>query len=240
MTIKVQAKKLAAGASVALATTGLSSCNDNGAVDPLPPPLDCNTVNTGQELSATATRSADTVNVAITNTAFANWRVDRVTAISGATLVTTTLPRPGSGEPLQLVLKLAMPTTTQAVFSIEATLTGFSGEICSVQRTFTVTISTGGVQISLARPDELPLAARQHASIVLTAQEGRTVELAAHTLYLGPRAVSWSVNAGELSAATGSPVQWTLPAAAGIYQAELVVDYGADGFAYDVLLLELA
>jgi hypothetical protein len=46
--------------------------------------------------------------------------------------------------------------------------------------------------------------------------------------------------AGELDVSAGPNVRWTLPAEPGIYQAELVVDYGADGFAFDVLLLELA
>jgi hypothetical protein len=42
MRLKQRSKKLAAGTSVALATAGLSSCNGNGAVDPPPPPLECN------------------------------------------------------------------------------------------------------------------------------------------------------------------------------------------------------
>jgi hypothetical protein len=236
MTVKDQAKKLAAGASVALATSGLSSCNDNGAVDPLPGPLQCNTVNAGQSLVASATRSADTVNVSVLNTMF-DWRVTRVTALSGATLISAALPLTG-GQPLNLALQLTTSTTTQAQFRIEATISDGQNS-CSVTRTFTVTISASGVQVSAVDTDDLPLAARQRASILLARQEGRTVELLAQSPYLGPHEISWSVSAGELDVGAGAAARWTLPAEPGIYQAELVVDYGTDGLAFDVLLLEV-
>jgi hypothetical protein len=240
MGIKDQAKRIAAGASVAIATSGLSNCNDNGAVDPAPPPLQCNTVNTGQTLTASATRSADTVDVTIRNSlGFANWRVDRVVAVSGATLVTTRLPAPGSSGPLGVVLRLDNASTTQASFTVEATLLGSAGDTCSVQRTFNVTISSGGVQVSLADADRLPLAARQRAEIVLANRQGNTVELQARTAYQGERQMSWSVTHGDLDVSTGSMVRWTLPRIPGIYQAELVIDFGGDGLAFDVLLLEV-
>ncbi len=52
MAIKDVAKRLAAGASVALATSGLSSCKDGGGtvVDPPPPPLQCSLAALGQTL----------------------------------------------------------------------------------------------------------------------------------------------------------------------------------------------
>jgi len=53
MGIKDQAKRIAAGASVAIATSGLSNCNDNGAVDPAPPPLDYVRVSGGLFLDMT-------------------------------------------------------------------------------------------------------------------------------------------------------------------------------------------
>jgi hypothetical protein len=242
MTMKDQAKKLVTGAGVAIATTGLSTCTNGGAVDPVPPALQCNTLNAGQQLLASVTQSADTLNVSVVHLRLLeanSWRVDSVTVTSGATLVSSTVPRPNTFEPLLLVLRLANSTTTRVTFEVEATVLGIGRNTCAVRRTFTITISPTGVEISSAGTDELPLAARQRANIVVTQQQGRTVELAARTPYLGPREMSWSVNAGHLDASTGSVVQWTLPPKAGIYQAELVVDFGADGVAFDVLMLEV-
>jgi hypothetical protein len=240
MGIRDQARRIAAGASVAVATSGLSSCRDNGAVDPLPPPLQCNTVNVGQSLSATATRDADIVDVTVRNTRLdARWQVDRVTAGAGATLVGTRLPAGGSQDSLGITLRLESEMTTQASFTVEATLIGLSEEMCAVQRTFAVTISETGVQVSLSDIDPLPLGARQRAEILLGDREGRVVELRAATPWRGERVVSWAVTDGELSAKNGQAVRWTLPATPGIYQAELVIDFGEDGLALDVLMLEV-
>jgi hypothetical protein len=225
---------------VAIATSGLSNCNDNGAVDPAPPPLQCNTLNAGQTLTASATRSADSVDITIRNThAFSTWRVDRVVVVSGATILSTRVPAPGSTEPLGIVLRLNSPTTAQVTFTLEATLLGPAADTCSVQRTFNATISPTGVQVSLADADRLPLAARQRAEIVLANQAENVVELHARTLYQGARDVSWSVTDGQLDTNAGPMVRWTLPRVPGIYQAELVIDFGDDGFAFDILLLEV-
>jgi hypothetical protein len=240
MGIKDQARRIAAGASVAVATSGLSSCNDNGAVDPPPPPLECNTVNMGQTLSAGATRDADVVEVTVRNTlGYAGWRVDRVTALTGATLISTRLPAGSSNDSLGVTLRLESETTTQASFTVEATMIGPANEMCAVTRTFNVTISPTGVQVSLADVDRLPLAARQRAEILLARREGRVVELQAATPYRGDRVVSWAVTDGELDTKTGSTVRWTLPPLPGIYQAELVIDFGDQGLALDTLLLEV-
>ena len=241
MDIKEQAKKVAAGASVALATTGLSSCFDNGAVDPLPGPLQCNTVNTGQTLNVTANRTADTVSVTVLNiNGAATWRVDRVVAVSGASLLSTTLPLPNTNLPLGILLKLDSSTTTEARFRVDATFIGFNAETCAATRTFILTISATGVQVSSADTDELPLGARQKASIVIARQEGNMVELVVRTPYQGSNEISWSVTEGELDTSTGETVRWTLPTAPGMYQAELVVDFGVDGFAFDALVIEVS
>jgi hypothetical protein len=238
--IREQAKRIAAGATVALATSGLSSCNDNGAVDPLPPPLQCNTVGMGQSLDATGTLRSDTVEVTISNTlGHARWQVERIVDVTNGTLVSTRLPAPRSQESLGVVIRLATPTTQQASFTVEATLIGPADDTCTVRRTFDVLISTTGVQISMAGSDPLPLAARQRAEIVLAHHEGRVVELQARTPYHGEREFAWTVTHGELDSSTGESVRWTLPGAPGIYQAELVIDFGRDGFAFDVLLLEV-
>ena len=240
MDIREHAKKVAASAGVALATTGLSSCNDNGAVDPLPPPLQCNTVNNGQQLGVTANRTADTVSVTVRNNSASTWRVDRVTSVSGATILSTTLPQAGTNQPLGILLKLASATTTEARFTVEATLTGFQLETCAVTRTFILTISAGGVQVSVADTDELPLAARQKASIVVARQDGNLLELFSRTPYRGTTDTSWSVTGGELDARSGETVRWRLPLTPGLYQVELVIDFGVDGIAFDALVIEVS
>ena len=137
-------------------------------VDPLPPPLQCSTVDTGQPLIAATTLAGDTVDVVI-----------------------------AKGVP----------------FTVSATITGFSGKVCSLVRTFRVTVSDGGVQVSLHGADTLPLPARQHAEIVLARREGRVVRLEASTAWDGNRSESWSVSH--------------------------VLDFGPDGLAFDTLLLEV-
>jgi len=54
MSIKDRAKGAAkAAVGISLATAGLSNCeNGGGVVDPLPPPLVCSNVDTGQSLTA--------------------------------------------------------------------------------------------------------------------------------------------------------------------------------------------
>jgi hypothetical protein len=240
MGIRDQAKRIAAGASVAIATSGLSSCNDNGAVDPPPPPLQCNTVSMGETLRASATRNADSVTVSVRTTlGYEQWVVDRVTAVSGATISNIALPAARSRDALEVVLELATDSTTMAAFTVEATLYGLANETCAVKRTFFVTISQAGVQVTLSDVDPLPLAARQRAEIVLVHQDGRAVELQARTPFRGEREARWTVTDGELDASTGDSVRWTLPPAPGLYQAELVIDFGHDGMAIDMLMLEV-
>jgi len=237
-----QAKRIAAGASVALATSGLSNCRDGGGgvVDPPPPPLQCDLLDMGQSLAATATRAADTVRVDVRSTlGYETWQVNRVAAGSGATLLSARLPSAHTREHLEVTLRLDSDSTTTASFTIAATLYGLSDDTCSLERTFHLALSDGGVQVSLGAGDPLPLAARQRAAIMLAGRTGRVVELVADTQWPGERDVSWTVSDGSLDTSTGPAVRWTLPAAAGIYQAELVIDYGAAGLAIDTLLLEV-
>lgn len=240
MGLRDQAKKAAASAAgMAFATSGLSSCNDNGAVDPLPPPLECSTVNAGQSLAATATRMGDTVQVTLTNEhPHATWQVRGVTNVVGATIAEIVLPEARTRQPLRIAFALDNPSTTTASFTLEAQLFG-NDVTCDVQRTFTLTISGGDVQIALTPRDRLPLAARQPAEIVVGARDGTTVELGARTRYWGLYEARWSATDGELDRRDGPRVRWTLPSQPGVYQLELLLDYGADGLALDTLLLEV-
>lgn len=241
MGLKDRAKQMAtSAASVALATTGLSSCNDNGAVDPPPPPFQCTEVNTGQALAPSATINADTITVAIRNQRpELDWRVTSIRDVTGATMLSASLPVFGQVDPtLVLRLRLQTPGTTQVSFLIDSQFMS-QGVRCSFQRTYVLNISSGGVQISQLNPTDLPLAARQSAQIVVVRQASGVVELEARTAYDGQTDISWNVSAGELNSPAQREVSWTLPAAPGIYQAELVLDFGNDGLAYDMLLLEV-
>ncbi len=248
MGIKDAAKRLAAGASVALATSGLSNCDHGGAVDPAPPPLQCSLASEGQTLSATARRSADTVTVTVTalkptaNVYASSWQVDSISDVVGATLGRVVLPNGGKVAPITDTLKLALVLPaggTQAAFTVHARLFGYNSQNpCVLWRRFSVDVTTVGVKVHEAAP-ALPLEARDSARIVLGERRGRVVELAARTTFAGPRTLAWSVSGGELDAATGSPVRWTLPAEPGIYAAELVMDYGVAGLALDQLVLEV-
>ncbi len=245
MGIKDVAKRLAAGASVALATSGLSSCKDGGGavLDPPPPPLQCSLASQGQTLAASARRSGDTVTVAVSAltsnfevNAYA-WQVDSITSVVGATLGAVQLPKTIADS---LKIALVLPSGgTQASFTVNARLFGAVGQVCPVRRTFKVDITTVGVQVHQAEP-ALPLSARDSARIVPGERQGRVVELGARTTFAGPHTVSWAVTGGELDTAAGSPVCWTLPSAPGIYEAELVIDYGLAGLAIDRLMLEVA
>lgn len=245
MGMRKHTRRLAAGASVALATSGLSSCKDGGGVvvDPAPEPLQCGFASSGQTLTATAKKTGDVVDVTVVGTGFvgymmpAGWQVDSVSNVVGATLGTVRLPRPKSMDTLQVSLTLPSGGT-KASFTVNAKLFGWINDVCPVRRTFTVDVTTIGVQVHDAEP-ALPLAARESARISMLARSGRVVELAAHTAFAGAHHAAWSVSGGELDAAAGSPVRWTLPEEPGIYQAELVVDYGDAGLAIDHLMLEV-
>ena len=232
-------KATAAATSVAIATSGLSNCTNGGAVDPVPPALECNTVSAGQSLTATVTRSADTAQVTVRNTEpFTTWRVLGLSNVMGGTIIDTVLPSPVEGSTLVVTIQLAAAAPTQVSFAIAAEIRSiFNSRVCGVTRTIMVTVTATTADVVI-RGDPLPLPARQRAEIVLVARDGRTVELAARTLYRGESQAQWTVTAGEI-VADGPRLRWTLPEAKGMYQAELVVDYGADGFAIDAMPFEV-
>ncbi len=77
MGIKDKSKKAAAGASVAIATASLGSCSRPTHGDPPPPPLECNTVDEGESLRATATVTGRELRVMIRNVSYSEWRRPR-------------------------------------------------------------------------------------------------------------------------------------------------------------------
>ena len=147
MKIRRRSKTLAAGTTVALATAGLSSCNDNGAVDPPPPPLECNTVDNGETLTATATVTGRELRITIRNASFSIWAIVAVTSVGGGTA------RPlHPAEPLVVVIDLE-DGVTGGTFTLSGVLQGSNGERCGVTRRFTFTIGSGGAVVASA--DEL-------------------------------------------------------------------------------------
>jgi hypothetical protein len=247
MGLKERAQQMASSAAtVALATTGLSSCNDNGAVDPSPPPFACDRLGTTIPfLIPTATRAGDTITVTIRNgeNFEANWQVSAVAELMNATVLSATLPAAPSATAPQIMtlrLQLASSTIAQASFVIEGQIVGrMNNVVCPYRRTYVLNISSTAVQISANDAIPLPLGAGEKAEIVLVRNEGRDVELQARTAYQGAHEISWSVTAGELDATKNPQVHWLLPDNPGVYQAELIVDYGDNGFAFDTLLLEV-
>ena len=232
MGIKDKARKVAAGASVALATSGLSTCHDNGAVDPPPPPLECNTVDQGESLTATATVTGTELQVTIHNSSGARWVTAAITAVVGGSARPVAL-----GEPLTVVIDLTSPSVTEGSFHLSGELRGV-GNPCAVSRTFTFRIEADGVVVALA--NELPLAARQQARIILVGRDGHDVHLKATTPFRGAAVVRWSVTGGEIVSEEDARVHWRLPKAAGLYQAELVIDYGLSGLSFDSLAFEVS
>jgi hypothetical protein len=229
--LKRRSKKLAAGTSVALATAGLSSRNDNGAVDPPPPPLECNTVDNGETLSATATVTGRELRTTIRNVSYSSWATVAITAVTGGTARAV-----APAEPLVVVIDLTDDTTTSGSFTLSGTLQG-GGTRCAVSRTFTFTIGPNGVVVASA--GDLPLSARQQARIALVSRDGHDVELSASTPFSGARTITWTVTGGEMVSQDGPRLRWRLPSEPGLYQAELVVDYGPRGLSFDTLALEV-
>ena len=242
MSLKHSVQKAANAAGIAAATTGLSTCQNScgTVVDPAPPPLICTDVASGQSLRPSATKDGDVVTVSVRVTGEVGlWQITRVGDPVGATVTATTLPST-SADPLIVTLRLTTASTTQIDFTVEGILTGFRSETCNIKRTLHVSIGPAGVQVAETNLDSLPLSARHGAHIAVLGRAGRTLSLEARTMYGGPHQVSWEVTGGELDASSRRHAQWTLPSTPGIYQAELLLDYGADGIAFDTLMLEVA
>jgi hypothetical protein len=65
------------------------------------------------------------------------------------------------------------------------------------------------------------------------------VDLEASTPFGGAHTIAWTVTGGEIVSQDGARLRWRLPSEVGLYQAELVVDYGPRGLSLDTLVLEV-
>jgi hypothetical protein len=241
--IKEQATRATASAiTIAAATSGLTNCDGTGAVDPAPPPLLCDSVGAGQTLQAQATLvGADTVAVDVMNVGFYyDWAVDSVTVVNGGAIQDLVLPQENTANHGVLSFRLVLDEgSTSAVFRVYATTSDLE-KTCPIFRQFTVSSDGSVATVTLASKSELPLSARHGVAIQLLAREGRVVTLEARTGYPGPKETRWSVSAGEVTPGPGDRVAWTLPETHGIHQAEVVLDFGTDGVAFDAFAVEVS
>lgn len=231
MSRRRRARKLAAGASVALATSGLSTCNHNGAVDPPPPSIRCDSfVATGMTLEAAGELSEGVLRVTIRNGLAATWAEASVGDVAGGVARPVTLR-----EPLVVLIDLDDVAVTTGSFTLSGVLLGsYGGDTCHVTRTFTFTIEQDRVIVACA---ELPLEQRQVARIALVRRDGCEVELDVASSDPADGQVRWSVSGGRVLSQDGTRLRWQLPDRAGLYQAELVVDHGHRGLSFDTLAL---
>jgi hypothetical protein len=245
MGIRKKAKK-AAAAGVALATGGLSGCGETVVVDPPPPPLECDTVDQGQTLVATAERVDRALSVTVRHVpdgaqnVWATWASAQVTDPENVSVVSVVTAPDGRADELLVTLLLDSDTTSGASFALTGQLWG-GGNPCPVSRTFSVSIDDQNVVVSQQRSAgaSLPLAARAGAQIAVLEQNGRDLHLRAETRYRGSFRARWHVTGGETDAEEGESTHWRLPDESGLYQVMLELDYGADGLAVDTLILEV-
>jgi hypothetical protein len=246
MSIGKKAKR-AAAAGVALATGSLSSCGEEIAVDPPPPPLACNTVDQGQSLAVTAERVERALTVRVRQSPtqdgqwFAQWKSVEVIDPDGVTVANIVTSPDGVYGELLITLLLGSDTTTTASFKLRGVVFGYNGVECAVTRTFTITVD--GQNVIVARREMpshgLPLASREPAAIVVTGKSDGKIEFRAHTNYRGIHEARWSVTGGSMTPEVGDSASWQPPAEAGLYQVRLVVDYGPDGLAVDNATFEV-
>lgn len=221
---------VAVGASVALAAI---SCESNVEADPSPPPFNCDEVNAGQQLQLHAFLADSLVVVGVTSQEGAFVAAPILSGLEGLRLHERVDESLAS---VLLVFRRDPPDTTMGRFTLSGTLGVWTGDQCTVTRTFTVTIQGDTVEVA-QRPDPLPLGCRDRARIQVVSREGLTVRLAATG---GQSAqLSWNTSAGELSDPSAEEVIWTLPPTPGFHQVELLTDHGDRGFGLDHLVIEV-
>jgi hypothetical protein len=221
---------------VAVATIGLSTCKDGGAVDPAPGPLDCAALGKGETLVATGALVGQELTVTITTGADGSWKAaPQITAVTGATLGSVTVD---SGTYQATVVLTLDAGATSGAFTLTGTLVGYENDECAVTRTFHFEPGDGGGVTVAQRDGRLPLGGRERAAIVVTRRDGLSVDLHAAGVVTGA-AVGWTATGGAVDARGHDRITWRLPEAPGLYQIELLVDRGRDGLSVDTLTLEV-
>jgi hypothetical protein len=226
------------GSAVSLGTAGLTSCitGCSGGVDPPPPPPRCENLNAQRDLRPSVVAGEGgtlIVRIDYVGTEATSLTDPRVSSVGGARLVAVRL----EGAPPQVVIELLpdTPAPPRVSFALDGFFAGYPAA-CAFQRAFTITFE-GGISIAESRL-ALPFAAQPRATIVVAGRDGRCVTLRAVADPPG-RHTAWSVSGGTLVPEAGERILWQLPPEPGLYQAELFVDHGENGFAFDTLALEV-
>jgi len=227
------------GRAVSLGTAGLSSCISgiSGGVDPPPPPPRCENLNAMRDLAATvAARAEGTLVVRVEYVGQEPTTIvdPRVTVVEGARLVSVRL-EPAPLRVAVIELEPVTPSPAGIFFVLDGAFGGYPAN-CAFQRGFTISFD-GGLRIAESRL-ALPFASHPRAAIVLAGRDGRRVTLRAVADPPGRR-TAWAVSGGTFTLEPGEGMAWQLPREPGLYQAELFVDHGDDGFALDTLALEV-
>jgi hypothetical protein len=129
------------------------------------------------------------------------------------------------------------PPVQNISFTLNGTISNTMPSPCNFSRAFQIAIyRDGAVQVTEA----LPLRARQPARIAIVRRDDDELHLEARTRYRGQRTVEWRVSDGEMVRTEGDRLVWRAPREPGLYQVELLVDYGDDGFALDTMTFEVA
>lgn len=226
-------RRLFMGGTVTVATVGCSTCTDNGAVDPPPPPLNCGDVDSGQSFIAQGTVADTILTVELIETSPAALAEEPViTGLTGVTLDSLEYEL----ERVTLHFSLDSDTTTTGQFTVSGRLTD-GRNTCPFNRTFVFMIDSGNVEVTL-RERVLPLGHTGGAKIELVRRVGLEVTLRA----IGPSSDSqllWTVTGGSCRTEGEDGLVWTLPGTRGFHQVQLMVDHGPDGFGFDALTLEV-
>lgn len=234
-----QAKRAAAAAGIGLATTGLSSCIDNGAVDPPPPPFSCTDVSQPAQFRAIVAELTGTeLRVQVeTLAAQSNWQNVTVTNLTNATLDSISVENPFV---LSVTVTLDSIQVTTVSFEINATLIDpFGGATtCQITRTLAVDIASQTVTVAQADVGSLPLPVLEQPRITVLARTPTHLHLEAQSGVAGAEPV-WAVTAGTITPTDVRRATWELPPEPGFYQAEVTVDYGDGGVGFDVLAVEV-
>lgn len=228
-------RRLTLGTTVTLATFGCSSCADNGAVDPPPPPFRCEDVSGGEGFRVSeATASETLITIDLEHRQADILAILEVSGVLGFVLESVSLL---DGRGLRIQLRREPPGTLEGHFTIRARVRGYDDTVCDVRRVFTIAVS--GTEVEVTRGfDDLPLRDASRARIELMGRDGLAVRLRA--IGAQESTTSWTVTEGDLRVESPEAVVWTLPSTPGFYQIELLTDHGAAGFGFDTLAFEVA
>ncbi|PKN49984.1 MAG: hypothetical protein CVU63_00590 [Deltaproteobacteria bacterium HGW-Deltaproteobacteria-20] len=207
--------------------------------DPACFPIYCPSVEDGSFMYPEATLDGSTLRVVI-QTYYSDGSFDGSVEITVDPALGTLLSTETTGYDVTIEIELA-PGTTGGDLVFDGVLRdecySGSGELCDVRRSFHVELSDGGApKISRRQAPQSPLQLRPRVALTLV----ETGDLWARVQASGaPRdaTISFDVTDGSIST-QGADALWTLPERPGLYQVEVVVQYGGS-IATEAVVLEV-